>query len=38
MVELHGGRLDLDSVVGHGTTVTIVLPAWRLVSPAEAAA
>jgi signal transduction histidine kinase len=38
MVELHGGTLELDSVVGHGTTVTITLPAWRLVSRAEAAA
>ena len=38
MVELHGGTLDLDSIVGHGTTVTITLPAWRLVSRAEAAA
>jgi len=38
MVELHGGTLELDSAVGHGTTVTIVLPAWRLVSRAEVAA
>jgi len=38
MVELHGGSLDLDSVVGHGTTVSITLPAWRLVSRAEVAA
>jgi signal transduction histidine kinase len=38
MVELHGGTLELDSVVGQGTTVTITLPAWRLVSRAEAAA
>jgi signal transduction histidine kinase len=38
MVELHGGTLELDSVVGQGTTVTITLPAWRQVSRAEAAA
>ena len=38
MVELHGGDLDLDSMVGHGTTVTITLPASRLVPRAEAAA
>jgi signal transduction histidine kinase len=38
MVEMHGGTLELDSVVGHGTTVTITLPAWRLISRAEAAA
>jgi signal transduction histidine kinase len=38
MVELHGGTLELDSLVGHGTTVTITLPAWRLVSRTEAAA
>jgi len=38
MVELHGGKLELESVVGRGKTVTITLPAWRLVSRAEAAA
>jgi signal transduction histidine kinase len=38
MVELHGGSLDLDSMVGHGTTVTIILPASRLMARAEAAA
>ena len=30
MVELHGGRLTLESVLGQGTTVTVILPAWRL--------
>jgi signal transduction histidine kinase len=29
--ELHGGRLTLESVVDRGTTVTIILPASRLV-------
>ncbi|HWU56842.1 MAG TPA: MHYT domain-containing protein [Rhizomicrobium sp.] len=38
MVEMHGGTLELESAVGHGTSVTITLPAWRLVSRAEAAA
>jgi signal transduction histidine kinase len=30
MTEMHGGQLKLESVLGHGTTATIVLPAWRL--------
>jgi len=38
MVELHGGNLELDSVVGHGTTVTVTLPSWRLISRTEVAA
>ena len=37
MVELHGGRLTLESVLGQGTTVTVILPAWRLVSAEMAA-
>jgi signal transduction histidine kinase len=37
MVELHGGRLTLESVLGEGTTVTVILPAWRLVSAEMAA-
>lgn len=28
-IQLHGGSLDLASVVGEGTTVTVTLPAWR---------
>ncbi|HEX4113530.1 MAG TPA: ATP-binding protein [Stellaceae bacterium] len=31
LVELHDGRLTIDSVKGQGTTVTIVLPLSRLV-------
>jgi signal transduction histidine kinase len=38
MVELHGGHLALDSVLGEGTIVTVTLPAWRLVFSAEMAA
>ena len=29
LTELHGGSLEIDSVVGHGTTVRVRLPAWR---------
>jgi signal transduction histidine kinase len=32
MIELHGGRLQLDSAVGRGTTATLWLPASRLVA------
>jgi signal transduction histidine kinase len=31
LVELHGGRLDLSSELGRGTTATIYLPASRIV-------
>jgi signal transduction histidine kinase len=37
MVELHGGRLTLESALGQGTTVTVILPAWRLVAAEMAA-
>jgi PAS domain S-box-containing protein len=30
LAELHGGRLDIDSDVGKGTTVTVSMPAQRL--------
>jgi hypothetical protein len=32
---LHGGRFEIDSEIGNGTIITIVLPAARF--PAEAA-
>jgi PAS domain S-box-containing protein len=31
LIELHGGTLDLASALGAGTTVTLLLPAWRVV-------
>ncbi|HZS84592.1 MAG TPA: PAS domain-containing sensor histidine kinase [Stellaceae bacterium] len=34
MAKLHGGALAIDSVVGHGTTVTVRLPASRVRQPA----
>ncbi|MBK1699195.1 sensor histidine kinase [Rhodovibrio salinarum] len=30
LAHLHGGRLDIDSEPGHGTTITIVLPGARI--------
>jgi PAS domain S-box-containing protein len=30
--ELHGGTLVIDSIPGHGTTVTVHLPRWRVIS------
>jgi PAS domain S-box-containing protein len=35
LIELHGGRLTIDSTIGVGTVVTMILPAARLVPPAE---
>ena len=32
LVELHGGRLDLQSAIGLGTTVTVYLPAARVLA------
>ena len=37
LIELHGGRLEIDSRPGIGTTATIVLPARRRVSDDPAA-
>jgi two-component system cell cycle sensor histidine kinase PleC len=30
LVDMHGGRLEIESVVGKGTTVTVVMPPDRL--------
>jgi signal transduction histidine kinase len=38
LVEMHGGELTLESTPGRGTSVTIILPAWRLVARNELAA
>ena len=35
LAELHGGRLELDSKLGEGTTVTVSLPASRVQRPSE---
>jgi len=37
LMELHDGRLELDSVVGAGTTVTILFPPKRLIEDQRAA-
>ncbi|HXO00746.1 MAG TPA: ATP-binding protein [Stellaceae bacterium] len=36
LAELHGGSLNVDSEKGHGTTVTVVLPAVRVLADAAA--
>jgi PAS domain S-box-containing protein len=33
LVELHGGRIHVDSKLGHGTTVKVVLPRSRVLGP-----
>ena len=38
LIELHGGALTIESQVNVGTTVTIVLPEERIVSPAARSA
>jgi hypothetical protein len=37
LVELHGGRLELESEVGVGTKVTVAFPADRLIERSAAA-
>jgi PAS domain S-box-containing protein len=37
LVELHGGRLTIESVPGEGTTVTVSLPPWLVVRGAAGA-
>lgn len=38
LVELHGGEMTVESVVGVGTTVRIALPAWRVLRTTHNAA
>jgi signal transduction histidine kinase len=32
LIELHGGKLNIESVPGQGTTVTVSLPPERVLS------
>jgi PAS domain S-box-containing protein len=36
LVEIHGGQLTIESALGHGTTVTVLLPASRVKLAADA--
>ncbi len=36
LAEMHGGRLAIQSTIGHGTTVTVELPRWRVERAKEA--
>ncbi len=38
LVELHGGEMTVESAVGAGTTVRVVLPAWRVLRTTDNAA
>ena len=38
MIELHGGSLTIDSVLGVGTTVTVVIPSERVLDRARSVA
>ncbi len=31
LVDLHGGEMQIESVPGKGTTVTVILPKWRII-------
>lgn len=35
LTELHGGAIGVESRLGHGTVVTVRLPAWRIIPHAE---
>jgi signal transduction histidine kinase len=35
MIEIHGGRIELESELGQGTTVRLIFPRQRLAAPIE---
>ena len=37
LVDLHGGRLQIESAHGKGTVASVILPAWRMAPPSLAA-
>ena len=37
LIDLHGGKMEVDSVPGKGTSITVWLPHWRVVAESSAA-
>jgi two-component system, cell cycle sensor histidine kinase PleC len=35
LIELHGGRIEIASALGRGTTARLLFPAWRVGAPAR---
>ncbi|MGO8955071.1 MAG: ATP-binding protein [Rhodomicrobium sp.] len=35
LTKLHGGSLEVESIAGHGTTVSVHFPAWRVIASGD---